>query len=370
MCLDVNCCGKLLLWSVMLYTLPQNATYSFMIRTFCFLLLLSTVAPVFSQTDISEALSLAWNPDGERLAIGYDDGTVEIRNLETNTSATMGQTTVPILSLAWNPINDDQLAILTNTGVLRIYDVQTAESLVREEIDADSPTFVSWSSDGTKLATADNDIPGQYQPPGAVTILDSQTGQIIDRFRDHEGIVTQVIWNPVDSNLLASTSLDSYTFIWDVSTGKVLQRFFNRFGGISAAWSPDGTELATLSGDGSIDVWDAVNGDYLYLAYDGGFVVDFSWSPDGNFFAIIDGEAIQIVAAGGGAIIHSEQTSAVMSDVVWNPDSSMVAYGGPAGVVDFIQPAAFPIATLTNTPSATPISTPTSTPHAKQNGRQ
>jgi WD40 repeat protein len=256
---------------------------------------------------------------------------------------------VPIISLAWNPTNNDQLAVITITGALRIYDVQFGEALFRIEVDADSPVFMSWSSDGTKLATADNDIPGLYQPPGAVTILDSQTGQIVDRFFEHESLVTQVVWNPVDSNLLASTSLDSYTFVWDVTTGQVVERFFNCFGAIAIAWSPDGNQLATLSGDGTIDVWDTVNGDYLYQAYSGSFVVDFAWSSDGNLFAVIDGQAIHIVEASGGTILYTEQTTAVMSDIAWSPDNNRLAYSGPAGVVVIIELSTLP----TVTPSAT-----------------
>jgi len=304
-------------------------------------------------------MTLAWSPNGEKLAVGYDDGTVEIRNLQANINTTIGQSAVPIISMAWNPTNIDQLAVLTITGVLRVYDVQSGNSLYRDELDANSPVYISWSPDGTRLATADNDIAGQYQPPGAVTILDAQNGQIIDRFVEHQYIVTQVVWNPVDSNLLASTSLDSYTFIWDVSTGQVLQRFFNRFGGISVGWNPDGTQLATLGGDGTIDVWNAENGEYAYRAYEGSFVVDFAWSPDGSSFAIIDGEAVQLVAAGGGAILYTEPTGAVMSDVVWSPDSGMVAYSGPAGVVNIIHPSLLPAATPTNAPSTTPTPTPT-----------
>ena len=102
---------------------------------------------------------------------------------------------------------------------------------------------VSFSPDGTKLASASEDY--------TVRLCDVSTGQAIGvPFQGHTNWVTSVSFSP-DGTKLASASYDNTVRLWDVSTGQAVGEPFQGHTNwvTSVSFSPDGTKLASGTDD-------------------------------------------------------------------------------------------------------------------------
>jgi hypothetical protein len=156
---------------------------------------------------------------------------------------------------------------------------------------------VSWSPDGTRLATGNED--------GTAKVWDAAGAQERLTLKGHAGAVNSVAWSP-DGTRLATASNDGTARVWDAAGGRELLTLKGHPGAVvSTSWSPDGTRLATGSADGTAKVWDAAGGrELLNLKGHTGLVWSVSWSPDGTRLATgsDDGTARVWDAAGADAV--------------------------------------------------------------------
>ena len=86
-----------------------------------------------------------------------------------------------------------------------------------------------------------------------------------------------------DGTRLATGSYDETARIWDIATGKELQKFVDKDGVYSVAFSPDGSKLATSSDNATI--WDVTTGKKLQELIIGTRVFSVVFSPDGSKLA-------------------------------------------------------------------------------------
>ena len=156
--------------------------------------------------------SVAWSPDGRRLASSdwnqavkvWDvDTWAEMHHLERHPSpgwAADGQ-----YSIAWSP-GGDRLAAASGYGWLIIWDAVTAEELVRTRSNSSLLRSVAWSPDGRRLATGSQDHTVKIWDPAGYELL---------TLRGHSSNVNTVAWSP-DGESLATTDRQSVR-IWDAS---------------------------------------------------------------------------------------------------------------------------------------------------------
>jgi hypothetical protein len=74
--------------------------------------------------------------------------------------------------------------------------------------------------------------------------------------KGHINQVRSVSWSP-DGTRLATGSLDGTAKVWDVTGGRELLTLKGHAGEVIVSWSPDGTRLATAGYDGTAKVWEA-----------------------------------------------------------------------------------------------------------------
>jgi WD40 repeat protein len=149
---------------------------------------------------------------------------------------------------------------------------------------------MDWSRDGLLLATSTSD--------GTTQIWDAATGR--QRFKLDTSVETLngVAWSP-DSRYLLTVNDDKTLSIWNAGTGKEETTLAGHTDSVlSAAWSADGQRVLTTSAraDGSARVWDAATGQTRFIlpGYTGRVNVA-AWSPDGRriFSAGADGTTRQ-----------------------------------------------------------------------------
>lgn len=159
--------------------------------------------------------SLRWNPAGHRLAVGLDDGTVNLFDIETSQQVHSFSThDGGVNALAWrndqffSSGGDDQRVIHHDCRQRRV-----VHDLV---IQTQQVCGLAWSPDGSTLAAGGNQ--------NCCHILDIGTFRVRHVLRQHSAAVKALAWSPTVRNHLATGagSEDKHIRIFDTSSGACL----------------------------------------------------------------------------------------------------------------------------------------------------
>jgi WD40 repeat protein len=203
-------------------------------------------------------ICLDWHPDGVLLAAGCTDLTVRIWDTRSGVEVAEWSAGTIVRSVAWSPdgmrlafsaadAEGSFVAIhaAVGTGSNRKYQLEGQlrghDRLIRA---------ICWSPDGTRLATGSED---------KTTRLWSLAtwSEVLPPMR-HSGSVNSIDWlgDEKHPRLVCATNAGSVS-IWDPLTGKLALTLKNsKLAGPRACWSPDGRRLASASGR-FLHVWDA-----------------------------------------------------------------------------------------------------------------
>jgi WD40 repeat protein/nucleoside phosphorylase len=207
---------------------------------------------------LSNVFALAWSPDGKRIAsacstAGFDK-TVHIWNAKTGSpilrydSSYGFMPNFSVLSLAWSP-DGTRIASTCGDKTVRIWNATTGKPISTFKTSSDWVSAIAWSPDSRCLALANADCTAE--------ILDTSTLRILLTYRGHREGVRNIAWSP-DGSRLATASNDRTVHIWDAANGACLYIYQEHAAWTtSVAWSPDGTRIASASNDRTVQVWQA-----------------------------------------------------------------------------------------------------------------
>jgi WD40 repeat protein len=266
--------------------------------------------------------SVAFSPDGSRLASGSWDNTVKVWDARNGAEvATLRGHTAQVFSVAFSP-DGSRLATASGDKTAKLWDARTGAELTTLGGDAGPVVSVCFSPDGARLASAAQD--------NTVKVWDTRSGTAVATLRGHTNPVLSVAFSP-DGSRIASGDAGAKVKVWDARSGtEVCTLRGHTFPVYTVAFSPDSTRIASGSMDTTMKVWDAHDGAAL-TTFRGHthFVTSVCYSPDGVHIASASlDQTVKVTDARSGAEVATLRghTDRVLS-VAYSPDGSRLASG-------------------------------------------
>lgn len=261
-------------------------------------------------------LALAWGPDGH-LATGNGDRAALVWRLPIGTVATTLDTGAPVTSIAWSP-DGGQLAVGLDDGSVQLWRPDPAELVTRLVGHTNAVLSVSWSRNGRRLATGSRDR--------EVRLWDVAEGsQHGEPLRGHEAAVGAVAWAP-DGRTLATADFHGTVLLW--GTDGVRRASLSDTAGIpSMCWSPDGRRLLTGSEGSSARIWTLDGAPPRVLSGHTSSVWAVAWSPDGREVATGSFDRTVSVwdADTGERLLVLDEPRGEVNDIGFSPDGRQLA---------------------------------------------
>jgi WD40 repeat protein/tRNA A-37 threonylcarbamoyl transferase component Bud32 len=214
---------------------------------------------------------VVFSPDGQRLA-GGSDQELKLWSAATGKEIlSLGGTRGPF---AFSPDGKQLVSGIHGDGTVEVCDAQTGKAILTFRGFSGAPDSLCFSPDGQRLAGTG----GRY-----LKIWNAQTGKETLSLESSNGY-SHVVFSP-DGKRLAIASPGPK--VLDAQTGKELLTLKGHDRGVrSVAFSSDGKRLVTGSWDHMLKVWDAQTGQEIFtLKGHTGGVMSVVFSPDGRRLA-------------------------------------------------------------------------------------
>ncbi|MBI3273105.1 MAG: TIR domain-containing protein [Planctomycetes bacterium] len=223
-----------------------------------------------------------------------------------------------VTSVAFSP-DGGRIASGSNDETLRVWDAATGREIACLRGHESSVESVAFSPDGGRLASGSCDR--------TVRVWEAETGRQVTCLRGHQLSVKSVAFSP-DGRRIASASRDKTVRVWDAATGREIACLRGHASSVeSVAFSPDGGRLASGSCDRTVRVWEAETGRQVAcIRPHQDFVEGDAYSPDGGWkwSGAYDQDMREREVRTGREIPFHRHTS-MFTSVAYSPDGGRIA---------------------------------------------
>jgi len=267
-----------------------------------------------------EVYSCAYSPDGNSIAVGLDNGSINLYTTSTwERIRKLNGDGLATTYIVYSP-NSNQIASSNNDCTVRLWNPKTG-SLQHTLSHPDCVPCVAYSSQGDQVASACGDK--------IIRLWDAVSGICSQELSGHTDKVTCVAYSP-NGQQIASGGRDHKVRLWNIETGErsILSGHTDTVWGI--VYSPQGNQAASASQDTTVRLWDVETRECSRTI--GGHlsaVICVAYSPKGDQIASGGVDAtvrIWDVESGHGRHTLTGHSSAVMR-VVYSPHGDQIASG-------------------------------------------
>jgi WD40 repeat protein len=292
----------------------------------------------FSRQDHPWPIACAsWSPDGKWIAVCQQEN-ILLYTEDLKTKISLKGHSKFINSISWKP-DSTLLASGSDDETIRIWDVQTRQTINIYRGYSDIITNVRWSPDGTLIASTSefNSPKSDFQiwEPSSKTYKYSFPTNYTEP--QLEAFLTSIAWKP-DSTQIAVSKESVGVGIWDIRTQKIALQVAKIYTIRDIAWSPDGNKIAVVGGGdadepGYSSLWNSKTGELLFsLRGHKNWVFSVAWSPDGNYLATSsEDQTIKLWDSANGKLLKdlafpNADKFIWPNSITWNPDSKRIAF--------------------------------------------
>jgi WD40 repeat protein/serine/threonine protein kinase len=235
-----------------------------------------------------------------------------------------------VRSVAFSP-DGKRVASYNGDGTASIWEVSTGRELLTLGEHNGVEGSVAFSPDGNRIVTGSR---GHGGSDTQTQVWDAKTGQELLTLKGHTATVVCARFSR-DGKRILTGSLDQTAKLWDATSGRellTLGGYTNAGVGVLAAFSLDNLRIVTSCGHQPVKVWDAATGRELFaLAGKARESADFDYipvafSPDGKWIATsMDKVAMLYDAASGAEVLSLNGHTAQISSVAFSPDGRWIA---------------------------------------------
>jgi WD40 repeat protein len=200
-------------------------------------------------------LHIAVSPDGGTLAVGGRQiaGVTLVDLAAGGKPRRFGEWAGPVSALTFDPTGN-RIAAGYDDGMVRLWDPGTRQEVVRGAAGAGAVDAVAFDATGATLAVVLNAPPGAdggagSDPAHEVVFLAARDGSVRDRPRPlaHPGPVTAVAFTP--DGLVLTAAHDGNLYVWDAADGRVVRTVRGHADPVRGfAVAPDGTAVFSAGG--------------------------------------------------------------------------------------------------------------------------
>jgi WD40 repeat protein len=230
----------------------------------------------------SEAWCLAFSPDGSTLAVGYDhrngseQQTLRLWDLTTKKAKSLPGHDETVMALAISP-NGKTLATASHDQTVRLWDMPSGRCLHQLQGHINAVRALAFSPDGQRFASAGSDL--------SIKTWNVSDGAIGASWLGHSDLIRSLAFSP-DSNMLVSAALDRTIKIWDARDGTLVRAITDESKVQSVVCSPDGSLLASGNENNKVELWQLGAGTlWKSLLGHTGRVRAVAFSPEGKTLA-------------------------------------------------------------------------------------